>query len=178
MTVLVVEPMKKPYVKESGPDLHALQAEVGGNIATSYPFDNLVGQVLNDEGKLISLDLNRSLQDKYGEIYDIVAVTTGGRQTGVWVAESPRQARPAEEAPGVGHLISRSKKNDVWNGCSSWARTANASITSFAKAVPSLQAAFPGDGGVLSALSFPPFQKVRELWGKIGEKAAYGDLSV
>ena len=106
----MVEPMKKPYMKESGPDLHALQAEVGGNIATSYPFDDLMGQVLNDEGKLISLDLNRSLQDKYGEIYDIVAVTTGGRQTGVWVAKSPRQARPAEEAAGVGHLISRSKK--------------------------------------------------------------------
>ena len=75
LTVLVVEPMKEPYVKEIGPGLHALQAEVGGDIAASYPFDDPVGLVLNDEGKLIGLDLNRSLRDEQGEIYDIVAGT-------------------------------------------------------------------------------------------------------
>ena len=31
--------------------------------------------MLNDEGKLIGLDLNRSLRDEHGEIYDIVAGT-------------------------------------------------------------------------------------------------------
>ena len=75
LTVLVVEPMKEPYVKEIDPGLHALQAEVGGDIAASYPFDDPVGLVLNDEGKLIGLDLNRSLRDAHGEIYDIVAGT-------------------------------------------------------------------------------------------------------
>ena len=70
-----VEPMKEPYVKEIDPGLHALQAEVGGDIAASYPFDDPVGLVLNDEGKLIGLDLNRSLWDEHGEIYDIVAGT-------------------------------------------------------------------------------------------------------
>ena len=75
LTVLVVEPMKEPYVKEIDPGLHALQAEVGGDIAASYPFDDPVGLVLNDEGKLIGLDLNRSLRDEHGEIYDIVAGT-------------------------------------------------------------------------------------------------------
>ena len=35
---------------------------------------------------------------------------------------------------------------------------------------PSLQAEFPGGGGVLPALSFPPFQKVRGLRSKMGEK--------
>lgn len=73
LTVLVVEPMKESYVKEIDPGLHALQAEVGGDIAASYPFDDPVGLVLNDEGKLIGLDLNRSLRDEHGEIYDIVA---------------------------------------------------------------------------------------------------------
>ena len=67
--------MKEPYVKEIDPGLHALQAEVGGDIAASYPFDDPVGLVLNDEGKLIGLDLNRSLRDEHGEIYDIVAGT-------------------------------------------------------------------------------------------------------
>ena len=75
LTVLVVGPMKEPYVKEIDPGLHALQAEVGGDIAASYPFDDPVGLVLNDEGKLIGLDLNRSLRDEHGEIYDIVAGT-------------------------------------------------------------------------------------------------------
>ena len=75
LTVLVVEPMKEPYVKEIDPGLHALQAEVGGDIAAPYPFDDPVGLVLNDEGKLIGLDLNRSLRDEHGEIYDIVAGT-------------------------------------------------------------------------------------------------------
>ena len=71
----VLEPMKEPYVKEIDPGLHALQAEVGGDIAASYPFDDPVGLVLNDEGMLIGLDLNRSLRDEHGEIYDIVAGT-------------------------------------------------------------------------------------------------------
>ena len=67
--------MKEPYVKEIDPGLRSLQAEVGGDIAASYPFDDPVGLVLNDEGKLIGLDLNRSLRDDRGEIYDIVAGT-------------------------------------------------------------------------------------------------------
>lgn len=75
MTVLVVEPMKGPYVKEIDPGLHALQAEVGGDIATAYPFSDPVGLVCNDEGKLIGLELNRGLRDEHGEIYDVMAGT-------------------------------------------------------------------------------------------------------
>jgi len=43
---------------------------------------------------------------------------------------------------------------------------------------PSLQAEFPGGGVVLSALSFPPLQKVWELGFKTGEATAYGGFSV
>ena len=75
LTVLVVEPMKEPYVKEIDPGLHSLQAEVGGDIATAYPFSDPVGLVCNDEGKLIGLELNRSLRDEHGEIYDVMAGT-------------------------------------------------------------------------------------------------------
>ena len=59
MMVLVVEPMKEPYLKEIDLGLHSLQAEVGGDIAASYPFSDPVGLVCNDEGKLIGLELNR-----------------------------------------------------------------------------------------------------------------------
>ena len=75
MTVLVVEPRKEPYLKEIDPGLHSLQAEVGGDIATAYPFSDPVGLVCNDEGKLIGLELNRGLRDEHGEIYDIMAGT-------------------------------------------------------------------------------------------------------
>ena len=75
MTVLVVEPMKEPYVKEIDPGLHALQAEVGGDIGATYPFSDPVALVCNDAGKLIGLDLNRGLRDENGEIYDIMAGT-------------------------------------------------------------------------------------------------------
>ena len=75
MTVLVVEPRKEPYLKEIDPGLHSLQAEVGGDIAASYPFNDPVGLVLNDEGKLIGLELNRGLRDEDGNLYDIMAGT-------------------------------------------------------------------------------------------------------
>ena len=75
MTVLVVEPMKEPCVKEIDPGLHALQAEVGGDIGAAYPFRDPVALVCNDEGKLIGLDLNRGLRDENGELYDIMAGT-------------------------------------------------------------------------------------------------------
>ena len=75
MMILVVEPMKEPYVKEIDPGLHALQAEVGGDIGATYPFSDPVALVCNDEGKLIGLDLNRGLRDETGEIYDIMAGT-------------------------------------------------------------------------------------------------------
>jgi hypothetical protein len=75
MTVLVVEPRKEPYLKEIDPGLHSLQAEVGGAIAASYPFSDPVGLVCNDEGKLIGLELNRSLRDEEGNLYDIMAGT-------------------------------------------------------------------------------------------------------
>lgn len=65
----------KPYVKEIDPDLHSLQAEVGGDIGATYPYSDPVALVCNDEGKLIGLDLNRGLRDENGEIYDIVAGT-------------------------------------------------------------------------------------------------------
>ena len=75
LTVLVVEPRKVPYLKEIAPGLHALQAEVGGDISTTYPFSDPVGLVCNDEGKLSGLELNRGLRDEEGNLFDIVAGT-------------------------------------------------------------------------------------------------------
>lgn len=73
--VLVVEPEKKPYVKEIDPGLESLQREVGGYIEVTYPFEELVGLVCDEEGKLKGSTLNRALRDSQGKIYDILAGT-------------------------------------------------------------------------------------------------------
>lgn len=71
MRVLVVEPRKKPYVKEIENGLESLQSEVGGYIEIIYPFEDSVGLVCNESGKLEDLEKNRALRAE-GSIYDII----------------------------------------------------------------------------------------------------------
>lgn len=75
MNVLVVEPMKKPYMKDVDAGLHSLQQEVGGYIEAIYPYEDLVGLVCNEEGKMEGLPLNRTIYGKNGEMFDIIAGT-------------------------------------------------------------------------------------------------------
>ncbi len=75
MNVLVVEPMKKPYMKDIDSGLHSLQQEVGGYIEAIYPYEDLVGLVCNEEGKMQGLPLNRAIYSKSGEMFDIIAGT-------------------------------------------------------------------------------------------------------
>ena len=75
MKVLVVEPMKTPYIKEIDKGLDSLQKEVGGYIEAVYPFEDRVGIICNEEGKLLGLKLNRALRDDDGEIYDVISGT-------------------------------------------------------------------------------------------------------
>lgn len=74
ITVLVVEPERKPYTKIIDNTLESLQREVGGNIQAIYPFED-VAIICDEEAKLNSKPLNRSLRDSSGEIYDIIAGT-------------------------------------------------------------------------------------------------------
>ena len=73
MTVLLVQPNRYPEVVEVGTGLEDLQQAVGGNIEVTYPFDENVGLIMNEEGKIDGLPLNRALRDEQGEIYDVVA---------------------------------------------------------------------------------------------------------
>ena len=75
MKVLVVEPLKKPYVKEIDSGLASLQHEVGGYIQAVYPWEEMCAIVCDEEAKLTGKELNRALRDKDGHIYDIVAGT-------------------------------------------------------------------------------------------------------
>ena len=75
MRILVVEPERRPEVREIDGSLKTMQGIVGGYIQAIYPFDDSVALVCNDDGKLLNLPANRGLRDKNGQIYDIVAGT-------------------------------------------------------------------------------------------------------
>ena len=64
--VLVVEPLKEPYVREiSG--LDDMRAIVGGYIEAAYPFPNdNVAVVCNESGKIMGLPANRPIMDESG----------------------------------------------------------------------------------------------------------------
>ena len=73
ISVLMVEPGKYPREIEIGTELEDLQAAVDGNIEVVYPFDDQVGLVMNEEGKINGLPLNRALQDEKGNLVDVIA---------------------------------------------------------------------------------------------------------
>ena len=73
--VLVVEPEKRPYVKEIPNQLESLQQEVGGYIQAVYPFPGPAALLCDEEGKLAGKPLNRALRNEEGHIYDVVAGT-------------------------------------------------------------------------------------------------------
>ena len=74
MKVLIIEPKQMPIVREIEGGLDSLQSIVGGYIEAIYPFEDEVGIICNEEGKLIGLPLNRALYHE-GEIYEIIAGT-------------------------------------------------------------------------------------------------------
>ena len=75
MQVVVVEPKKKPMVRDIDVGLESMQKIVGGPIEAVYPFDEPVALICNEEGKLLNLPLNRALRDDEGNVYDIISGT-------------------------------------------------------------------------------------------------------
>ena len=73
MNVLLVQPESYPKSVTIGSDLKSLQAAVGGSIEVVYPYDDNVGLIMNEEGKINGLPLNRALRNDQGELYDIIA---------------------------------------------------------------------------------------------------------
>ena len=72
MKVLLVEPMKAPRLVEIDHDLDTMQKLVGGTIACTYPWEDLVGLVHAEDGIALGYPLNRMLRDEDGNVYDIV----------------------------------------------------------------------------------------------------------
>ena len=76
MKIVVVEPLREPYVKEIDGSLESMQKIVGGLIQVIYPYeDSDVALICNEEGKLRGLQLNRALYDDSGRIFDVISGT-------------------------------------------------------------------------------------------------------
>ena len=74
MTILLVSPGQQPKKVTIDDTLAAMQHAVGGPIQAVYPFEEPVALICHEEGKLLSLPLNRTLRSPdTGEIYDIIA---------------------------------------------------------------------------------------------------------
>lgn len=73
ISVLLVEPEKYPQLIQMDNTLEAMQDAVGGYIQATYPFEEPVCIICNEEGKLNGLPLNRALRDEDGQTYDILA---------------------------------------------------------------------------------------------------------
>lgn len=75
ITVLLLEPDQSARLIELDNSLESMQKTVGGNIEIIYPFADDACIVCNEEGKLLSLPLNRALYDEDDKIYDVIAGT-------------------------------------------------------------------------------------------------------
>ena len=110
MTVLIVEPEKKPYVKEIDSGLRSLQHEVEGYIETvpASPMDNAL-IICDEEGKIYGKPLNRGLRDKNGDMYDIIAGTflIVGDVDGDFVSLTPKQIEFYKDYYGTPELFMR-----------------------------------------------------------------------
>lgn len=87
MKVLVVEPLKECYTKETN-GLEEMQALVGGYIQAVYPFEDPVAVVCNEEGKNLGLSFNRPLLDEHG------LPTTSSVAPFLWLAWARRTLSP------------------------------------------------------------------------------------
>ena len=76
LTVLCVKPGEKPKRIEIESSLDALQRAVGGYIEAVYPYEDPVALIVNEEGKLNGLPLNRALRDE--DKRTVRAVQTNG----------------------------------------------------------------------------------------------------
>ena len=75
ITVLLLEPEQEAKVIEIENSLAAMQKAVEGNIEVVYPFADDACIICNEEGKLLSLPLNRALYDEDNKIYEVIAGT-------------------------------------------------------------------------------------------------------
>lgn len=73
ITVLLCQPGKTAEVIKIPNTLKSLQEQVCGYIECAYPSSDSIAIIMNEEGKINGLPLNRALYTEDGQMYDIVA---------------------------------------------------------------------------------------------------------
>ena len=73
ITVLLCQPGKTAEVTKIPNTLKTLQEQVGGHIEAAYPSTDPVAIIMNEEGKIHVLPLNRALYTDDGQLYDVIA---------------------------------------------------------------------------------------------------------
>ena len=107
LDVLLVSPGEHPKMVRIGAELEDLQRAVGGNIECVYPFDEMVGLIVNEEGKFNGSSLNRALYSEEGKLVDVIAgdflvvgltgivkIPVGFCRAGVRTVEDPSDSFP------------------------------------------------------------------------------------
>ncbi len=72
MKVLLIKPYEEPQITEIDGSLKSMQQLVGGYIEVTYPYEDRVVLIVNDEGKILNLTPNREIKDKNGQITDVI----------------------------------------------------------------------------------------------------------
>ena len=70
--VLLIEPGEKPRLVTVPHSIENLQGQVGGYISATYPWEDPVGVVFDDDGMAKGYPPNRLLVDEDGKPYDIL----------------------------------------------------------------------------------------------------------
>lgn len=89
-----MEPDLTPYEKSIN-GLHEMQNTVGGLIQAIYPFEDQVAVVCNEEGLLLNLPFNRSMEGGYGGVFGTFFVCGLGQED--FCSLTPEQMKTYKE---------------------------------------------------------------------------------
>lgn len=92
ITVIMVEPMKKPEVIDIGTELEDMQEIVEGDIELIMPFEEDVAIITNGLNKILELPCNRAIRGEDGQVKDII-------RGNFFIAYAPIESESFESLP-------------------------------------------------------------------------------
>ncbi|MCD8195777.1 MAG: DUF3846 domain-containing protein [Lachnospiraceae bacterium] len=72
INVLLIKPGRFPQEVQIGLEYEELRKAVGGRVQVTYPFEELVGIICNEDAKYNGMPPNRAMRDMDGKVYDII----------------------------------------------------------------------------------------------------------
>lgn len=110
LNVLVVEPGIAPYEKEVN-GMKEMQDVVGGLIQAIYPYREPVAIVCNEEGLLLQLPFNRSVEGGYGGVFGTFFVCGLGKES--FCSLTPEQVKTYKEKFHHAEILIGAMGNEV-----------------------------------------------------------------